>query len=69
MLPLLPDPHPYFDDLPDPCRETRNTLHKLYNIVMIVLCAVLSGVKDWVGIGGRVGCGQFTMTFDRFDRE
>ena len=50
MLPKLLDPRPYFADLPDPRRETRNKLHQLHDILMIVLCAVLSGVKDWVGM-------------------
>ena len=47
---MLPDPRPYFADLPDPRRETRNKLHPLNDIVMIVLCAVLSGIEDWVGM-------------------
>ena len=50
MLPKLLDPRPYFADLPDPRRETRNKLHQLHDILMIVLCAVLSGVEDWVGM-------------------
>jgi len=50
MLPKLLDPRPYFADLPDPRRETRNKLHKLHDILMIVVCAVLSGVEDWVGM-------------------
>ena len=50
MRPQLLDPRPYFADLPDPRRETRNKLHKLHDIPMIVLCAVLSGVEDWVGM-------------------
>ncbi len=50
MQPQLLDPRPYFADLPDPRRETQNTLHKLHDILMIVLCAVLSGVEDWVGM-------------------
>lgn len=50
MLPQLLDPRPYFASLPDPRRETRNKLHKLHDILMIVLCAVLSGVEDWVGM-------------------
>ena len=50
MLPKWLDPRPYFADLPDPRRETRNKLHQLHDIVMIVLCAVLSGVEDWVGM-------------------
>jgi len=47
---MLPDPRPYFADIPDPRRETRNKLHKLQDIVMITLCAIISGVEDWVGI-------------------
>lgn len=47
---MLPDPRPYFVDLVDPRRETRNKLHSLHDILMIVLCAVLSGVDDWVGM-------------------
>ena len=50
MRPQLLDPRPYFADLPDPRRETQNKLHKLHDILMIVLCAVLSGVEDWVGM-------------------
>ena len=47
---MLPDPRPYFADLDDPRRETKNKLHKLSDIIMIVFCAVLSGVEDWVGM-------------------
>lgn len=47
---MLPDPRPYFADLCDPRRETRNKLHKLSDILMIVFCAVLSGIEDWVGM-------------------
>lgn len=46
-MPCLPDPRPYFAELSDPRRETQNKLHKLGDIVMIVFCAVLSGVEDW----------------------
>ena len=48
---MLPNPMPYFEDQKDPRRETKNKLHKLSDIVMIVLCAVLSGVEDGVGMG------------------
>jgi len=41
---------PYFADLQDPRRETKNKLHKLTDIVLIVLCAVLSGIEDGVGM-------------------
>src|SRR5512134_475537 len=47
---MLPDPRPYFAELCDPRRQTRNKLHKLNDILMIVFCAVLSGVEDWVGM-------------------
>ena len=50
MRPRLPDPLPYFAALSDPRRETRYKLHELHDILMIVLCAVLSGVEDWVGM-------------------
>ena len=50
MRSQLLDPPPYFADLPDPHRESRNNLHPLHDILMIVLCAVLSGVEDWVGM-------------------
>ena len=46
MRPLLPDPRAYFAELPDPHRETRNQLHELHDMLMIVLCAVRSRVED-----------------------
>lgn len=47
---LLPNPQPYLASVPDPRRETKNKLHKLEDILMIVLCALLSGIDDWVGM-------------------
>ncbi|MCF1184558.1 ISAs1 family transposase [Marichromatium gracile] len=47
---MLPNPQPYFADLVDPRRETRNKLHALEDIVMITLCATLCGYNDWVSI-------------------
>jgi predicted transposase YbfD/YdcC len=47
---LLPNPQTYLANLPDPRRETKNKLHKLEDILMIVLCALLSGIDDWVGM-------------------
>jgi predicted transposase YbfD/YdcC len=47
---MLPNPLPFFIHLPDPRRETRNKLHKVEDIVMITLCAVLGGFEDWVSI-------------------
>ena len=50
MLPQRLDPRPYLANRPDPRRETRNELHRLRDILMMVLCAVLSGMEDWVGM-------------------
>lgn len=47
---VLSDPRPYFESLTDPRRETQNKLHKLGDIVFIVLCAVLSGIEDWANM-------------------
>lgn len=47
---MLANPRAFFADLPDPRRLTRNKLHKLEDIVMITLCAVLAGYEDWVSI-------------------
>lgn len=47
---MLTSPHAHFARLPDPRRQTRNKLHKLEDIVMISLCAVLCGFEDWVSI-------------------
>lgn len=47
---MLPDPRPYFAGLSDPRREAKSKLHKLSDILMIVFCAVLRGVEDWVGM-------------------
>ena len=46
---MLANPQAYFEALPDPRRETKNKLHKLQDIIMITLCAELSGVEDWAG--------------------
>ena len=74
MLPQLLDPRPYFADLPDPRREIRNKLHKLQDLLMMVLCAVLSGVEDWVGMANfaeekrKLGCGVFWSCPTAFPR-
>lgn len=47
---MLPDPRPYFAEITDPRRETKNKLHKLNDILMIVFCSVLSGIEDWVSM-------------------
>lgn len=47
---MLHLPQSHFANLPDPRRQTRNKLHKLEDIVMITLCAVLCGFEDWVSI-------------------
>jgi hypothetical protein len=50
MLPLFPDPLPYLTGLADPCRENRNKLHPLHDVLMMVLFTVLSGMENWVGL-------------------
>jgi hypothetical protein len=45
---MLPEPRSCFADLAGPRPEARNKLHKLTGIVMIVFCAVLSGIEDWL---------------------
>jgi predicted transposase YbfD/YdcC len=47
---MLPNPKPYFDQVPDPRRETKNKLHALSDILCIALCAVLSGMDDWESV-------------------
>lgn len=47
---MLPDPRPFFESLSDPRRDTKNKLHKLGDIIFIVLCAVLSGIEDWASM-------------------
>jgi hypothetical protein len=34
-------------DLPDPRRETKNTLHRLTDILVIATCAVIAGADGW----------------------
>src|SRR5258708_6414250 len=40
-----------FEDLPDP-RSDRNQDHALLSILLIALCAVISGADNWVDIEG-----------------
>lgn len=47
---MLPNPKPYFDQVPDPRRETENKRHALSDILCIALCAVLSGIDDWESV-------------------
>lgn len=47
---LLPNPIPYFAKITDPRCETKNKIHALQDILMIVLCASICGFDDWVGI-------------------
>ena len=54
MLPQLLDPRPYFANLPDPRRETRNKLHKLHDILMVSVHLPLPVTADFPP---RVGYG------------
>lgn len=47
---MLKNPQDYFEELPDPRRSTRNKLHRLQDIVMVTLCALVCGYEDWVSI-------------------
>lgn len=47
---MLPDPLPYFARLTDPRCSSRNKLYKLTDILMMILCAVLSGCEVWQSI-------------------
>lgn len=47
---MLTTPQNHFSQVPDPRRVTRNKLHRLEDIIMITLCAVLCGFEDWVSI-------------------
>lgn len=47
---MLPNPKPYFDQVPDPRRSTENKLHALSDILSVALCAVLSGMDDWEAV-------------------
>ncbi len=37
-------------NLPIQWQEMENTFHKLEDIIMIILCSLLSGINDWVGM-------------------
>jgi predicted transposase YbfD/YdcC len=47
---MNPNPQPFFEEVPDPRRTTRNKLHELPDIIMLTLCAVICGCEDWVAI-------------------
>jgi predicted transposase YbfD/YdcC len=47
---MLPNPAPYFANLPDPRRETKNKHFALSEILTIALCAVVSGRDDWKSV-------------------
>ena len=51
-----------FADLPDPRRETANTLHRLTDILTIATCAVIGGADTWDAIAEY---GQTKETFFR----
>ena len=47
---MLPSPQSFFKDILYPRRTTRNKLHKLEDIIMLTLSAVVCCCEDWVGI-------------------
>jgi predicted transposase YbfD/YdcC len=47
---MFGNPEPCFEALTDLRRENKNKIHKLSDIVFLVLAAVISGIEDWVGM-------------------
>jgi len=47
---MFGNPESCFEALTDPRRENKNKIHKLSDIVFLVLAAVISGIEDWVGM-------------------
>lgn len=43
---MLPDPRHYFADLADPAAKPKINCTNS-PIIMIIFCAILSGIKDW----------------------
>ena len=39
-----------FDGLPDPRRQTKNTLQRLTDILTIATCAIIGGAESWEAI-------------------
>jgi DDE_Tnp_1-associated len=50
MAKPLPNPLPYFAQISDPRRETRNKRHLLEGILALTLCGMLAGADDWESI-------------------
>ena len=40
----------HFESVPDPRRDDCRTPHKLLNIVVITICAVICGADNWVAV-------------------
>lgn len=47
---MFDNPESCFEALTDTRRENKNKIHKLSDIVFLVLAAVISGIEDWVGM-------------------
>jgi predicted transposase YbfD/YdcC len=47
---MFGNPESCFEALTDLRRENKNKIHKLSDIVFLVLAAVISGIEDWVGM-------------------
>jgi hypothetical protein len=47
---MFGNPELCFEALTDLRRENKNKIHKLSDIVFLVLAAVISGIEDWVGM-------------------
>jgi predicted transposase YbfD/YdcC len=47
---MFGNPEVCFEALTDLRRENKNKIHKLSDIVFLVLAAIISGIEDWVGM-------------------
>ncbi|MDR2626370.1 MAG: ISAs1 family transposase, partial [Zoogloeaceae bacterium] len=47
---MYPSPVPYFDQIAEPRRQTKNKKHRLSDILAITLYGVLVGLDDWCSI-------------------
>ena len=51
---LLDSINDHFSALDDPRRETKNQCHEFVDILVIALCAVISGANHWTSVAPTV---------------
>lgn len=47
---MFSNPQPFFESIDDPRRDNKNKIHKLWDIIFIVLAATMSGIEEWAGM-------------------